>query len=92
MTINGLGTFNLTGPLNECEILLKLLRLREYSYKPHMMVTRNDDGSYRFNTYDDDDPAKIVLWHKMTLDRGEKKHIKLGQWYGYKKVEPALAV
>ncbi len=92
MTIKGLGTYKLAGPLNECEPLLKILRLREFSHKPHMMVTRNDEGGYRFNTYDDDDPAKIVLWCDMTLDRGEKKYIKLGRWYGYKKAEPALAV
>lgn len=92
MMINGLGTFNLTGPLNKCEPLLKILRLRTFSYKPHIMVTRNEEGGHRFQFYDDDDPAKIVLWCDMTLERGEEKHIKLGKWYGYREVEPALAV
>lgn len=41
MTINGLGTFELTGPVNECEMLLRLLRLKIFSYKPHIMVTHS---------------------------------------------------
>lgn len=81
MTIKGLGEFKLTGPINECEPLLKILRLRTFTYQPHMMVTYEGGKRYRFCFYDDCDPAHIVLWYDMTLEDGEKKFIKICEWY-----------
>ncbi len=81
MIIKGLGEFKLTGAINECEPLLKILRLRTFSYKPHMMVTYDEKNDYRFWFYDDDDPARIVLWCDMTLEEGEKNFIKVCKWY-----------
>lgn len=83
MTIEGLGTFELTGPVNECETLLRLLRLKTFSYKPHIMVTHEGYPRYRFYTYDDDDPAypaPIVMCSDMTLEPGEEKFIVFNQW------------
>lgn len=81
MIIKGLGEFKLTGAINECEPLLKILRLRTFSYKPHMMVTYDKGNGYYFCSYDDDDPARIVMLWDMTLDEEEKKLIKICEWY-----------
>ncbi len=81
MIIKGLGEFKLKGAINECEPLLKVLQLRTFSYKPHMMVTYDEGNGYRFQFYDDDDPAKIVLWCNMTLDENEKNFVKVYQLY-----------
>ncbi len=81
MIIKGLGEFKLTGAINKCEPLLKILRLSEYSYKPHMMVTYDEESGYYFHFYDDDDPARIVLRCEMTLDENEKHYIKTCKWY-----------
>ena len=80
MIIKGLGEFKLTGAINECEALLKILRLRTYSYNPHMMVTYDEENGYRFCFYDDNDPARMVLWCDITLDEDEKKLIKICEW------------
>ncbi len=81
MIIKGLGEFKLTGAINRCEQLLKILRVRTFSYKPHMMVTYDKKNGYRFHFYDDDDPARIVLWCDMTLNEVEKNYIKIHEWY-----------
>lgn len=84
MTIKGLGEFKLTGAINECELLLKALRLMAFSYKPHMMVTYEGGDRYRFCFYDEDDPAvphPIVLWSDMTIEEEEKNFIKVCKWY-----------
>lgn len=88
MIINGLGTFELTGPINECETLLRLLRLRTFSYKPYMMVTYEGWRKYRFYTYDEDDPARIVLSADVTLEEGEERHIEKNAWF---KAPPYIA-
>lgn len=81
MTIKGLGEFKLTGAINECEPLLKILRLRTFSYKPRMMVTYEGGKRYKFCFYDDNDPARIVLWYDMTLGESEKKLVNVCEWY-----------
>lgn len=84
MIIKGLGEFKLTGAINECEPLLRVLRLGLFSYKPRMMVTYEGGSRYRFCTYDEDDPAvphPIVEWADMTLEEDEKKFIKICKWY-----------
>lgn len=81
MIIKGLGEFKLTGAINECEPLLRILRLRTFSYKPRMMITYNEENGYWFCSYDDDDPARIELRWNMTLDEDEKKLVKICEWY-----------
>lgn len=84
MIIKGLGEFKLTGAINECEPLLRILQIRTFSYKPHMMVTYEGGSRYRFCFYDEEDPAvphPIVMWSDMTLEQDEKKYIKICEWY-----------
>lgn len=81
MIIKGLGEFKLTGAINECEPLLKILRLRTFSYKPHMMVTYSKGEGYQFCSYDDDDPARVVMLWNMILEQDEKKLLEIHKWY-----------
>lgn len=81
MIIKGLGEFKLTGAINECEPLLRILRLRTFSYKPRMMVTYDKKNNYKFCSYDEDDPARVVLVWDMTLEELEKSLVKIYEWY-----------